>query len=151
LAEGEKPEKKLWCDELDTCDTTNNLNEKNCGECPCSRVVFDTGDFYFPNFEHTSSNELAQKEMELRSVAQAIRAKADEVEHEADERLWELNYRKHVKVLKPLSDRETELHRIINDPDTKKTALKKAERESAKIYDVIWRLMKYGRDVDVKK
>lgn len=40
LAEGEKPEKKIWCDDMDSCDSYNDGGIEKCKNCPAGRVVF---------------------------------------------------------------------------------------------------------------
>lgn len=93
---------------------------------------------------------LADEENQFREDAAKSRERARNCEQKADMRLWEQNYRKHAKTLKPLREKETEMHRIINDPSTKKTPKAKAERESDKLYKIIWDLIKFGGYVNPK-
>lgn len=106
-------------------------------------------DHYFPNFEGVKTDTLVALEIENRNKAEQLRLQADGYYRTADEYLWELNFRKHIKTLKPLLERETEVHRLINDPATKKTAKRKLESESDKLHKAIWRIMKYGRVMEV--
>lgn len=110
-----------------------------------------TGDSYFPNFSHTPTQMLVDQELQYREDAAALRERARNCEWLADERLWEQNYRKHAKTLNPLIEKETELHRILNDPATKKTAKAKADRESDKLHKIIWGLLKFGQCAEAKE
>jgi hypothetical protein len=40
LNEGEKPEKKIWCNDMDSCDAYNDGGSKSCTDCPAGNVVF---------------------------------------------------------------------------------------------------------------
>ncbi len=110
-----------------------------------------TGDFYFPDLSKITTKSLACQEKKKRDLAEKHRDEANRIEREADYMLYEQNYRKHIKTLKPLQERDAELRRIINDPSTKKTALAKAEREFDKIDKAFWGVMKYGKFTDPKE
>jgi len=40
LAEDEKPEKKIWCDDMDHCDSYHDGGSKKCNDCPAGTIVF---------------------------------------------------------------------------------------------------------------
>lgn len=109
------------------------------------------GDYYFPDFEKTPTGTLRQEERKAREMFRKAQALAEAFERKADEHLWELNYRKHVAVLKPMVEDQTRLHKIINDPSTKKTVKAKAIRAAEATYKSIWYLMKYGKDLEPEK
>lgn len=109
------------------------------------------GEFYYTELSKVPKRILVKQEKRTRDHAQMLRDEARKAENRADQFLFELNYRKHIKTLTPLQERNTELRTIINDPTTKKTALTKAQREYDKIDKAFWGLVKYGKHVDTKE
>jgi hypothetical protein len=41
LANGEKPEKKIWCNEMYNCDSYHDGGKSKCIKCPAGTIVFD--------------------------------------------------------------------------------------------------------------
>lgn len=41
LKSGEKPKKKIWCDQMSMCDSYNDGGSKECEDCIAGDVVFD--------------------------------------------------------------------------------------------------------------
>lgn len=40
LEDDEKPEEKIWCDDMDICDAYNDGGSEKCMECPAGTIVF---------------------------------------------------------------------------------------------------------------
>jgi len=107
-----------------------------------------SGEYYYPHLQKVTTVTLKIFEQNDREMVRKGRAVADAMEQRANQYLYEQNYRKHIKTLKPLVERDAELRKIINDPKTSKTAKKKAEREFHLIDEAFWGMLKFGKEVE---
>lgn len=53
LEPGETPKKKIWCDEMDRCDSYNDGGSEKCEGCPAGIVVFQIKKSRRANHDHT--------------------------------------------------------------------------------------------------
>jgi len=62
LEEGEKPEKKIWCDQMDRCDSYSDGGIKECINCPAKTIVFN------PTRKKSSDKVLEKRVKELEDL-----------------------------------------------------------------------------------
>jgi len=109
------------------------------------------GDYYFPAFAKIPTTDLKRDEKSDRENAEKAKALADAFEDQAEMKLWEQNYRKHIAVLKPMREESDRLRKIINDGETSNSARAKAARADDALYKSFWFLMKHGKDIKPEK
>src|SRR5512133_715438 len=103
---------------------------------------------YFPQFAATNTTSLKEEHKDILHHIENAEAVVAYLKGQAEDRQWELNYRKHVEILKPLMQKNDELLKIINDPSTHKLNLRNAQRAQDKAEKAIMLFIKHGDNVD---